>query len=370
MATNYNALQDLILQWSNRDVEIFNGSPANGTTPIDYGLLPDFLRYAADKAYRVLRIPSLEKTVRYNFESDLSRNAEGQTVAEWIATTMDSDGETIDPPNSMDNFVGVEQQTNIVNNCIPVPADLIEFIHIRIVDAFGTGNSIVLNNKADTRTFHDYYAEKYDPNYTWTRQGGNILLPANPGVQTGCEYEIFYYGRLGALGASYNATHSNWEAGVGSVTAPASFDNWMAGRGTIELDQTADGDDNPIQTLFADASVANQAQAVFEAAQSTWVSNEIITPDVIDELAFNTRIGDGTLVWAGNEAFNWLVIENERILLFGALAEAFAYLGEDDMQQKYTALFLQEIAQLNDEEKMRHASGGNVQVNFDGRGLI
>ena len=78
---------------------------------------------------------------------------------------------------------------------------------------------------------------------------------------------------------------------------------------------------------------------------------------------------DGT-VYYGDYVPNWLRDQNERVLLMGALAEVFFYLQEDDEAQKYAALFLQEIQELNDEDRMRHASGGNIQVNFNGRGLI
>ena len=67
---------------------------------------------------------------------------------------------------------------------------------------------------------------------------------------------------------------------------------------------------------------------------------------------------------------NWLREENERVVLFGALQEAFTYLQEEDQAAKYLQLFFQEIEELNAEDKMRNASGGNVQVNFNGRGLI
>ena len=67
---------------------------------------------------------------------------------------------------------------------------------------------------------------------------------------------------------------------------------------------------------------------------------------------------------------NWLREENERVVLFGALQEAFTYLQEEDQAAKYLQLFFQEIDELNTEDKMRNASGGNVQVNFNGRGLI
>ena len=74
--------------------------------------------------------------------------------------------------------------------------------------------------------------------------------------------------------------------------------------------------------------------------------------------------------YTGNEIAHWLRDENERIVLFGALAEAFAYLQEDTMQQKYSQMFVDQINLINREETMRKALGGNVQINFNGRGLI
>ncbi len=269
MAESFIELRGKVLNWSNRDLEVF------GTTDTAANLrLNDFMIYAADKAYRKLRIPSFENTATY------------------------------DSSNLTD--------ADIENNRLPVPPDLTEFIHIRIVDAYGTGNSIVLNEKADTRTFHDFISEKYDVQYTWTRQGRYILLPPNPGVVNTNTYEIFYYGRLPGLGTLYDATFRNYELGViaidDGVTAPTTQE---------ELD-------------------------VLIAAGTA-------TPD---------------------EVFNWFVHENERIILFGALAEMFAYLGEDDMVGKYAGMFQGEIDELNQEETMRHASGGNVRMNFNGRGLI
>ena len=74
--------------------------------------------------------------------------------------------------------------------------------------------------------------------------------------------------------------------------------------------------------------------------------------------------------YTGNEVAHWLRDENERIVLFGALTEAFIYLEEDTMIEKYKTLFELEIEELNREEKMRQAVGGNISKNFNGRGLI
>ncbi len=275
MAESFIELRDKVLNWSNRDLDVF------GTTDDAANLrLNDFMIYAADKAYRKLRIPSFENTATYDSS----------------------------------NLTAID----IENNRLPVPPDLTEFIHIRIVDAYGTGNSIVLNEKADTRTFHDFISEKYDVQYTWTRQGRYILLPPNPGVVNTNTYEIFYYGRLPGLGTFYDISYRNWVLGVNTVFA-------------------SDG--------------------------------ETVVPYVDqDETAYDALVVAGSTT--STEVFNWFVHENERIILFGALAEMFAYLGEDDMVGKYAGMFQGEIDELNQEETMRHASGGNVRMNFNGRGLI
>lgn len=67
---------------------------------------------------------------------------------------------------------------------------------------------------------------------------------------------------------------------------------------------------------------------------------------------------------------NWLRDSNERVLIYGALAQIFGYVQEDDQAAKYLQAFNAEIAELNDEDAKRNASGGNLQVNFNGRGLI
>ncbi len=78
----------------------------------------------------------------------------------------------------------------------------------------------------------------------------------------------------------------------------------------------------------------------------------------------------GTVQMFGNPVPNWLRDENERVILMGGLAEVFFYLQENEEAQKYAALFTQEMLELNKEEMMLRSSGGNVQVNFNGRGLI
>ena len=84
------------------------------------------------------------------------------------------------------------------------------------------------------------------------------------------------------------------------------------------------------------------------------------------EAFYNARAAN----WVGDEVYNWLKEENEKVLLFGALYQAFDYLDEMESAQKYKQKFIEEIEQLNREEMMRKSSGGNTQMHYNGFGLI
>ena len=281
MSRTYSQLIDLVRAWSNRDREVLNDS-----------IIADCLRYAADKAYRRLRVPPLENTVTYTAESLRAGTS-----------------------SSNNRFSSVTE--------LAIPADLIEFIQIREIDAEGRTTRL-FNEKADVRTFNDQYAEKYSDFAYWARQGNCVLLsPAfgntgtnfgATGVTTSEALELYYYRRLPALDARYSVTLDNYRSGL----------------------------------LEDAAGVSIPANAAYTQADFDGIS--------------------GTAV--GNEVPNWLRDENERVILMGSLAEVFFYLQENEEAQKYAALFTQEIAELNDEDKQRDASGGNVQINFNGRGMI
>ena len=300
MSRTYAQLIDLVQRWSNRDPAVLTND-----------IVADCLRYAADKAYRTLRIPPLEHTVSY-------------TAAQLLANTTASN-----------NRFG-----SITELCIP--EDLIEFTYIRGTDGNGR-TTRMFNEKADIRTFYDIYAEKYTDFAFWSRHGSNILL--SPGFgNTGTNFgstgvgneecvELHYFRRLPALYARYEPTIAN--ARLGLLTEAPDM-----------------------------ASVPMGTTGTPDAAAPTVMLTTTITNGV------TTYAEGGSQIFYGNYVPNWLRDENERVLLMGALAEVFFYLQEDDEAQKYAALFLQEIQELNDEDRMRHASGGNIQVNFNGRGLI
>ena len=310
---SYNDLIKLVRDWSNRDPESVSNS-----------IIANCLTYAADKAYRHLRVPPLEQTKTYS-------------SATLVANTT--------PANNGSSTI----------TTLEIPADLTDFIQIRAVDSEGK-TTRVFNEKADVRTFFDPYAEKYSGNAFWTRHGNNILV--SPGFTEDSEESIvlYYYRRLLELDTRFDVTASNANAGTGYV-----------------LDGTSG---IPTNIVTGDPVPSAQLKEV--------VYTVIATSEVASTMYYETSVADAaipaaplgqtrsitTKTFYGGEVFNWLRDENERVLLNGALAEVFVYLNEPETAQRYFELFKVELEELNREETKRKASGGNVQINVNGYGLI
>ena len=125
MATYQETLTNL-RNWMDRD-----------STVVSDTLLLTFLQYAADKAYRTLRVAALE-------------------------TTLDFTINTGDIISGQSAGFGTEIK-------MPAPSDLIEIIYIQ-----KKSSGVVWNQKVDPRTFHDRYADKKDSNY-YTRVASDFL---------------------------------------------------------------------------------------------------------------------------------------------------------------------------------------------------
>ena len=253
---NYNSLVNKVYDWANRDLQAL---------PVQ--IVKDSIRYAVDKAYRTLRIPPMEHVVT------------------WMNTPL------VDGRGPLDRAtVGA---TNIYQSTtvLAIPADLVEFIHIRGRDDQGL-TTRVFNEKSDIRSYWDLNNRHYEQTAFWSRQGNKIVLtPAFGRIGRGfyggiggpeTQIEMYYYRRLPALNAIF----------------------------------------------------------------------------------------DSTSALAGQEVPNWFKDENEKIALYGALGECFAYLQEDDQAGKYIQLMMKEIEELNDEDRMRDSSGGNIQTQYTANGLI
>ena len=115
MADTFAELTTRTRDWLNRD-----------TTSISDAVLQDCIRWAADDAYRTLRIPPLESVALYT--------TEGTGARQWQSE-----------PN-----IGYMTSTSV-----PVPNDLIEVIKIRTADSSGKTIRVV-DTKADVLKQHAF----------------------------------------------------------------------------------------------------------------------------------------------------------------------------------------------------------------------
>jgi len=361
MALTYAQLTSLVRNWSNRDEEVVSDA-----------IIQDCMKYAADKAYRTLRVPPLENVAIYN---------------STLLTAATSTG-----------------QSGLTITELQLPFDLIEFIQIKELDSAGKVLR-VFNEKLDVRTFNDVNSEKYANQNYWTRSRNLVLLtPGFNSTGTASTMEIMYYRRLPALDALYAVTVLNYNAGfltttggttylfftttggVANTTAFATQAEAIAaatGNVTAKINVavsnsktiTNDGRSGTVvvgQELSGTGVVANTTTGAPPKVLNVANQNNILI-DTNQTIANNVDITFSNTTatkYIGTLVPNWLRDQNERVILMGALAEIFAFTQEDDQAQKYSTIFFNEIKELNDEDAKRNASGGNLQVNFNGRGLI
>ena len=131
---------------------------------------------------------------------------------------------------------------------------------------------------------------------SYARKGPAVIF--YPAAKLGDVYEIHYYRRLTDLDARYFVNQANIDAGLATAS-------------TVDI----------------------QGSVEFPASSGNY--------------------------YLGAEVPNWLRDSNERVLLWGAIAHAFDYVGEDERSAKYAAQQLQGIQELNQEEIQRKARGGS-----------
>jgi len=137
---------------------------------------------------------------------------------------------------------------------------------------------------------------------SFTRKGQNLEF--FPAAEVGDVYELHYYRRLFDLDATYVVNQNNID--VGNTTV---------------------------------ASVGDPGAVEFPVSSGTY--------------------------YTGNEVYNWLRDDNERMLLWGALHHAHEYLGSDDQSMKYLQKQVGAIDELNREEKRRRVSGASNMVTYE-----
>lgn len=166
------------------------------------------------------------------------------------------------------------------------------------------------DSKGDTTVFEEKasLASMQDKDYTRTkaafaRKGKELLF--YPEAELGDVYEVHYYRRLADLDATYTVNQVNLDAGL--LTAVTS-----STEGAVE----------------------------FPASSGNY--------------------------YIGKEVGNWLKDDNERILVWGALAHALEYVGEDERAEKFFNKQKEGILELNQEEIKRKARGGSIVASYAG----
>lgn len=306
--TKYNALLEKVRDWSNK--------PDSNTIPDS--VIANCLAYAADECYRLLRIPPLEYTVTY------------------VVTAEDNAGENsqgIPFGNAYTSFL--------------IPSNLTQFNYLRTVaaegvetpySAFPSNISVMFNEITDRRTFFDSHAEKYS-RYNWMWSDNKIYV--RPQLAVGATVEINYYRRLSDLDALFAVLPVNYLLGLSDANQPY---------------LTLTGSPSDTALYFAGTGVNLQVFATLDEATAYGLTQPVTTVT--------------TKYYIGKEVPNWLRDENERLLIWGAVYNMGGYLFDDKMEARYGKKFMDVVESLNKEEKWRRASGGNVQMNFNGGGLI
>ena len=399
--TNFLAFRAKVRDWSNRDA---------GALPD--AVIDDALNFAEDEALRRLKIPPLEQNQYYyvlntiqvssfttvnegidytiNDVGDISASGITTTVALWVAlgaveiTEANISGasgvvtftllpnvviptgftgtvfETVVPANivlQFPNVVGVdtfELGTSIAFGGeelrLPVPADTTTFLQLRIVaSSSAVTRGIVFNEKVDVRTYYDSTAFARNQN-RWMRQGANLHVVGE--FSPGDTIELYYYRRPPNVMARYEVTtgaisdynlfsESEFIAPVADVTV------FVSSAGLGDIRRISDTSVEPFISLIAN----NTTEPSITSAD--W--------ELLPTLEDPATTG---VFFYGLEVFNWLRDENVRILLFGALYQCFDYLADHEMKGNFFEKFAKTIEELNEEEKKRTASGGNVQVNY------
>lgn len=234
---------------------------------------------------------------------------------------------TITDSDLITNELVVNRLNNITEGryvILRVPVDAVDFMHLRVED---TG--VVFNEKLDDRTFYDAYATKTSFN-RWARVGQELHVAGEFNV--GQTIALHYRRRLGGLDARYAVNSYNFDTEILSDGNRTYLKNH---------------DDNGALMTSNETSYIVDGQSVFPIAYNRTVDG-ITTTDY----------------FVGRVQPNWFRDDNKKVLVFGALYHAFSYLGDPEMMQIWGQKAAAAVEELNREEAMRRASGGNVSINY------
>ena len=168
---------------------------------------------------------------------------------------------------------------------------------------------------------------------TWTGNVPELIADTDDGMNPRTQTTV------GSYRASFEVSGTNYTADFssGNVTIDDTANTWTIPSANVEL---------------------------------TPVSETELASTGTTERVTGNRVTTITDYYIGRLVPNWLRDENQKVILFGALYHAFDYLQDPQEAQRFLAKFQGEMEQLRKEEMMRKTSGGNIQMHFNGRGLI
>ena len=300
MAT-YTELVDMVADWSNRDRDV-----------LSYATIKTMINFAADNAYRTLRVPALEFLKQYD------------------AIVIDS---------------------TITNNRLAIPSDAIEFIQLRKTSSDHVYSDYdIYASKLDVKSFYQDWMDT-DQRYFYTREQNDLLV--FPDQKVGELYELLYYRRLPEANARYSVVEGNGSSFVNHKADTTFQTNGYLWKGSTKVNLM-----NGIKVAINDGSYPAEGPNVF-------TRDPALEDQIFEVTSSNTTTALGVGFYLGKLAANWLRDSNEKILLYGALAEAFLYLNEPAQNQMYLAKATAEIQSLNAEDNTRNWSGGTISAHYD-----
>ena len=390
-------LMGLVRGWANRDSQALPDA-----------IIMDAIRYSVDMAYRTLRIPPLEHTVLWTDADGLDAASIGEGNIYQSVTALAV------PPDLIE-FIHIRgtDANGLTTRVFNEKSDIRSFWDI-------------CSNHYDQSAFWSRQGDQVliTPSFGNAARG---FYGGGSGPET--RIEMYYYRRLPALNATFNVVASNANAADFNLAVTPITNGFLTQRtsgftgavplyfalvmGSVDvsfaagqlfqieqpvLDATtglphpmietlSDGipglvmarpDGTVIPTSDYDINVLDTngtVQLVYTGGGDTVVTYATARPTTPSTMAYDSEdaVTDRfltTLYFTGNSVPNWFKDENEKIVLYGALAQCFAYLQEDDQSGKYLQLMQKEIDDLNNEDRIRDSSGGNVQVQYSARGLI
>jgi len=232
-------------------------------------------------------------------------------------------------------YVYTYDALTVATDKLAVPGDAASFIQLRKLDSNGDVEC-VFNARSDMRSFYAGGYKDYG-DYHFTREGNNFVI--YPEGKIGDVYELFYYRRLPSVYARYAVNEDNYALGL----------------------------------LYYGVDAAACETALLSAELDSTVDENATTADPLITGAITYVDGTGAIpvgYYVGILAPNWLRDENQSMLLYGSLREAYIYLQDETRAASYDQLFRTQIEELNDEDKRSRVSGGIATTHFSGGHLL